>query len=705
MRVFFRFLLIYLYAHVTTFSFAQNVGIGTTAPEGKLHIRGAGDTTQLIIDAHSTQSNTHPLIKLRNSDGSDMMWIHSDDTSNVFIGLKAGRANVIGPQGVNNTFIGSRAGFSNTNGRDNTVLGMNAFASNTKASWNTAIGTKSLFTNTTASQNTAIGSRALFTQSFSNGDIPWNSNNVAVGYEALYSNQPTTLFNGLSNTAVGTSAMRANTIGFNNTANGYRALYSNTTGYSNTATGFFSLYNTTIGRENTAHGQSALYNNTTGNFNTAIGMYALFNNVAGSESTAIGYNAMLNANNNSNAPISQSVAVGFEALRGSSTPADNIGVANTAMGYRALWSNSSGNGNTATGRAALLTNSTGFFNTAIGYYTLYLNSMGTDNTAAGSGALYSNTTASQNTAIGCGALLNQSYSNSGTAWNSNNVAVGYEALFSNQPISIGNGNQNTAIGTFASRANTSGYDNTSLGFNALNNNTIGHHNTAVGTFAGNDLNNRSYNTIIGSYAHVGLSSNNCIAIGVDAFTNVSNVALLGNTTNGPVGGYANWTNFSDGRFKTGIQENVIGLDFIRRLRPVTYHMDINGLHNFWGISGAGDRDANMHQQDAIIKKEAISMTGFVAQEVEQAAQDSGYDFDGVVKPAHDKDHYRISYASFVVPLVKAVQEQQQMINALTKSNQELHDRVRAMSTVENLKAENEKLLQRIEKLEASARNN
>ena len=76
--------------------------------------------------------------------------------------------------------------------------------------------------------------------------------------------------------------------------------------------------------------------------------------------------------------------------------------------------------------------------------------------------------------------------------------------------------------------------------------------------------------------------------------------------------------------------------------------------------------------NAINNKEATRMSGFIAQEVEKAAQQSGYDFDGVIKPAHDKDHYRLAYGEFVVPLVKAMQEQQ----AIIKNQQEQIDELK-----------------------------
>ena len=105
---------------------SQNVGIGTPSPGGKLHIKGAADATQLIIDAHYTQSTTSPLIKLRNSLGNDRLWIHSDTALNTFIGIYAGRVNNAIGGGVFNTYTGSHAGYSGTTGNSNSGFGANS---------------------------------------------------------------------------------------------------------------------------------------------------------------------------------------------------------------------------------------------------------------------------------------------------------------------------------------------------------------------------------------------------------------------------------------------------------------------------------------------------------------------------------------------------------------------------------------------------
>src|SRR6516164_2590391 len=64
---------------------------------------------------------------------------------------------------------------------------------------------------------------------------------------------------------------------------------------------------------------------------------------------------------------------------------------NTAVGQNALLNNTGAN-NTAIGFNALLSNTTGFLNTAIGVQALQFNTTGTNNTAAGFEALFNNTT-------------------------------------------------------------------------------------------------------------------------------------------------------------------------------------------------------------------------------------------------------------------------------------------------------------------------
>src|SRR5262245_20903479 len=73
----------------------------------------------------------------------------------------------------------------------------------------------------------------------------------------------------------------------------------------------------------------------------------------------------------------QSTALGEDAL------ISNSGINNTAIGFNALFSNTTGLANTGTGFGALFHNTTGTFNTATGNSALNSNTTGHDNTATG----------------------------------------------------------------------------------------------------------------------------------------------------------------------------------------------------------------------------------------------------------------------------------------------------------------------------------
>ena len=87
-------------------------------------------------------------------------------------------------------------------------------------------------------------------------------------------------------------------------------------------------------------------------------------------------------------------------------------------------------------------------------------------------------------------------------------------------------------------------------------------------------------------------------------------------------------------------------------------------------------------KDAYNAAERKLRTGFVAQEVEKAAQSLNYDFDGVNHPQNEKDNYSLVYADFVPSLVKAVQELSKMNDEMLKKDaekdaviQQLNDRI------------------------------
>jgi len=339
------------------------------------------------------------------------------------------------------------------------------------------------------------------------------------------------------------------------------------------------------------------------------------------------------------------------------------GTSNAAFGFEALFSNKTGNNNTASGNGALRSN-TGSNNTAVGDISLNHNTTGFDNTAVGVLALYTNT--------GGG----------------NNTAIGAEALERSTTASY-----NTASGSFALFNNTEGRDNTASGFDALAGNTTGSNNTACGSTTLITNSTGSNNTALGFFADVNQGNlTNSTAIGANAIATASNQIMLGSTSVNSVKAAGSFVIYSDGRFKKNIKENVPGLDFIKGLRPVTYNYDIHGLNNY--LKGNDTKkntmkssEAASHDEEAINAKERKLYSGFVAQEVEETASKFGYDFSGVYKPANDKDVYGLSYAEFVVPLVKAVQE-------LSNKNDD-KDKM-----IEELKAKNNELENRLAKVEA-----
>lgn len=356
-------------------------------------------------------------------------------------------------------------------------------------------------------------------------------------------------------------------------------------------------------------------------------------------------------------------AIGYQANFSNTT-----GYQNTAVGATALYSNTAGGYNVAVGLAALYFNSGGFQNTATGQRAMYSNTNGGDNTATGFNSLYSNTTGSDNTADGSGAL----FSNTTGIYN---TATGYQALYFNTT-----GGYNFAIGYKALYDNTTGSENTATGWNALVANTTGNYNTAI------ELNSLvqttgDYNTGLGYYANVDAAVTNSTAIGNSSYTGASNQVRIGNGAVTSIGGYVNWTTISDGRVKKNIKQNVPGLVFINMIQPITYNLDLDAADKIIQRPALKDHDGNIVQPsqeetEARRHKEQIVYTGFVAQDVESAARKIGYDFSGVEAPKNEKDLYGLRYSDFVVPLVKAVQE-------LSAQNETLQNRVSALEAIVN----------------------
>jgi len=390
----------------------------------------------------------------------------------------------------------------------------------------------------------------------------------------------------------------------------------------NVFVGYGSGRSNTTGAYNTAVGGNSLRSNTTGNYNTSTGRFSMYNNQTGQQNSAYGYYSMA-----SNRTGSFNSAYGTFSLRLNST-----GTNNTATGYYAMYSNSTGAYNAALGSSALRLNTTGYRNAAVGYATLYYNTTGYRNSAMG---MYSQF----------------------------RTRTGYD---------------NTSMGYYSMGFTTTGYENAALGTNALYQNTTGNRNAAIGHRAGYYGQTGAQNTYLGAFS--GPASNvtysNSTAVGYNTSINASNQVRVGNSSVTSIGGQVGWTTVSDGRFKENVKSDVIGLDFIMKLEPVTYTLKTEEL--FSQFEDKDSLEVSEMEIEARIEKSKTTQTGFIAQDVEKAAQEAGYSFSGVDAPKNEKDMYGLRYSEFVVPLVKAMQEQQEMIKAQQELIKKLEQRINAL---------------------------
>ena len=312
----------------------------------------------------------------------------------------------------------------------------------------------------------------------------------------------------------------------------------------------------------------------------------------------------------------KNVALGVKALDAITT-----GDHNTALGFEALSSNTTGSNNAASGTFALFRNTTGNYNTATGYDALTENTSGNMNTASGYRASRYNTTGELNT------------------------AVGFNALYTNTT-----GNRNTAVGSYALYNQTQNEKNTALGYQAGDVITTGSNNVLIGYDADPSAND-AVNQIVIGYNATGTGDNE-IALG-----NTSITAIKAQVTS--------ITGYSDERIKREISDNTLGLEFIKKLRPVRYKLKNPADYpaeilddRFSAIPGSGPGNVGyIRPQD-----DENYYDGLIAQEVKSAMDELGIDWSGWSEDvANGKQG--LQYGALTVPLIKAVQEQQEMIDS------------------------------------------
>lgn len=287
---------------------------------------------------------------------------------------------------------------------------------------------------------------------------------------------------------------------------------------------------------------------------------------------------------------------------------------------------------------------------------------GGDNAFFGSGAGSANTIGQYNVIIG-------SLAGDSKTGGDLNTIVGWASGRAAGHLPTYNGN--TFFGAQAGQFTTDG-PNTFLGEKAGQFNTLGTLNLFVGNSSGDTNTTGTQNTTLGYFADVSSANlQNSTAIGYQTIVNASNKVRIGNTAVTVIEGQVAFTNASDKRLKKDIQDLNMGLDFIQKLRPVSYHM-----------KNLSDERINW---------------GFIAQEVEELVGDK----NAILTVGGDKDRtLGLRYTDFVAPLVKAVQEQQKEIEDLKSQLLKSEKKIEALeASIQNLKTQNSEIASMTEELE------
>ena len=360
---------------------------------------------------------------------------------------------------------------------------------------------------------------------------------------------------------------------------------------------------------NTAYGASAMDAITTGDNNTAMGEHALGALNTGVDNVAIGYNAG-----------SSMTSASYSTVVGRNAGASMVDSRLTAIGYYA------GGATTHIG------------NTFVGFNTGAANTSGTYNVAMGYNALYQPDTESNNIAIGSSAL------SAAVAGGEANTAVGTNAL-----DALTSGDENVAIGQHAGTAHTTGVDCVYIGESCGGSNVSGSYKTLVGCNANTNGNTDGHEIVIGYNLTGGGQNKVRLGSGSDYIEN-------------DYANNANWAHSSDERLKDNIQTDNLGLDFINELRTVTYNWKASDKVD---TSLPGYIDADTTNFDKLCKDTSVTMNGLIAQEVKAALDKVGADASKYAVWSTDDDGIqRISESSFVMPLIKAVQELSAKVKAL-----------------------------------------
>ena len=439
-----------------------------------------------------------------------------------------------------------------------------------------------------------------------------------------------------TNLFIGNNAGAANTAlspteGRQNTFIGSNAGFSNTTGYAIDNFGYTSGYLNTTGVTNVNIGYQSGYNNVTGNGNVNLGTDAGGGNLA-SDNTFIGFHC--------GGSVSSPTITGTKNVFIGSEGA-TVGTSlhqNTSVGYRSGSLMTTGYYNALFGETAGFTLATGYQNSVFGarggfalttgynnvfngYLSGFAATEGHSNTLAGYASGFRLTTGDQNILIG--AEAGQAMTTAST-----NSYIGYRSGYTNT-----DGYNNAGLGSLSLFALTTGYNNVGVGGSSGEKITTGNSNTFVGNNAGNNASQKVdavNSTAIGNAAYT--TADNQVVIGSSSVTLVTIPAYGAGTATFDASG--NISSVSDQRLKEDAGTFDVGLDEILKLEPRYFFY----------------KDKTKHDDTKQI--------GFYAQEVAKIVPEAA-------PYSNDKDVWGIYDNALIAVLVKAVQEQQVMIDDLT----------------------------------------
>ena len=449
-------------------------------------------------------------------------------------------------------------------------------------------------------------------------------------------------------TGIGYSVFKNNETGRRLTAIGKGAMSNVEAGYSSVALGADALGQGTYTQRNVAIGDNALkwggvtdaiatlhdYWLTTGNDNfinaNFLSKYPDVWSLLGSETTPA---TDLYPTNDED--YVENVAVGRNALLHQMK-----GSQNTAVGYNSQAHTMRGSQNTSIGNRSLRDNLAGERNSAFGNEALSSNLTGQDNVAFGANTLQSVLHAVNNTAIGFGAMrnfsdsLNQNTTETKTK-GQRNTAIGTQAMYDGK-----NASYSTFIGSYAGQV-VEGDWNVGIGAASSQSLTTGKSNVGIGSYSNRAVITGSSNVSIGYSAGPGGDYSNTVSLGHNVHAKGSNQIQIGDDSHTVYTAAAIQTN-SDRNLKENINNTRLGLEFIKSLRPVDYNYN--------------DSDIQRH--------------GFIAQEVAE-----NKDFGGVSVNAKgtDEETYTMAYTELIAPMVKAIQDQQVMIEELQEEIKQLKE--------------------------------